>query len=772
MMKKAVFAIILGLVLASPCLAEELRYPGTLLDRTIRWADGSSEHVQIDSNCYFRLDGRKARLVGIDLGTTGMSKEFYDPASLAIFDKELAYLESAGIRLIHVCFPYPGYKREAERYSGLLDLLYRRKMLVFPLITGKWLPNFGNLTQADFVIGGSDSLGQWATRWCAVMTNYPNVVAVAAENELDIPQKPPAVPARQDYTGAATAAYMKFLTSTIRSPWRGPVVTKLCGEVNASWPWRPDIKEAVLPFSDTPCLDVYYPTVREMDAHLEAVLNWLKEKGFKTNGVWIAEANAGTGNAPRSADFSTAYVESMFDHGAAVVCLWVANRVKNPAWAFFDADGNPGKTLLRMAPDLKRLQAPISESRAVPGTQEQIKQENDMLAKAADAIEKNRKRDATVRVVDKNGRPATGVGLVVELIRHDFLFGGNIYRFDRFGAAHENELYQERFRELFNYATTGFYWKWYEPERGKPDYVYTDKVVAWCEQNHIRLKGHPLLWACESGIPPWAKEQPPAEIRKQRVADIMSRYAGKIEFWEVLNEPAHSPGLEIDAPYRWAREVNSNACLIVNDYQAMADGYPPFFTLLQKALGRGVPFDGVGIQAHEPRTMRFPLEQVWKTLDQYASLGKPLHITEFSPTSGGQEITGSHITGKWDEAAQADYAAKFYTVCFAHPAVAAITWWDLSDAGSWLEGGGLIRKDMSPKPAYAALRKLIREQWATKSEGKTDKDGEFSFRGFCGHYGVRITHNGKIIEQPFHVALQGRNAIKIVLRENASNPPE
>lgn len=396
--------------------------------------------------------------------------------------------------------------------------------------------------------------------------------------------------------------------------------------------------------------------------------------------------------------------------------------------------------------------------------------EEAVLSRAAKAIEEHRKADATVLVTGEDGRPVTGAGLVMELVRHDFLFGGNIYMFDRFNTRRENDLYKERFRELFNYATTGFYWSVYEPEPGKPDYDSTDKVVTWCARNDICLKGHPLLWASKSGLPPWSKELPPVEVRKKRIADIMTRYAGKIAFWEVVNEPAHFVGLGIDDPYRWAREVNPEAYLIVNDFGVMANGYPPFFTLVQEALARGVPFDGVGIQAHEPRGMRFPLEQVWKTLDQYAALGKPLHITEFTPTSGGQEITGSHITGKWDESAQADYAAKFYTVCFAHPAVAAISWWDLSDAGSWQEGGGLLRKDMSPKPAYAALRKLIREEWTTKSEGKTDKDGKFSFRGFCGQYVLRIAQDGKATERPFHVGSQDHTDIKIVLQRSEGVP--
>ena len=82
----------------------------------------------------------------------------------------------------------------------------------------------------------------------------------------------------------------------------------------------------------------------------------------------------------------------------------------------------------------------------------------------------------------------------------------------------------------------------------------------------------------------------------------------------------------------------------------------------------GVPFDGIGIQAHEPRTERFPLDRVRAVLDHYATLGKDLHITEFTPTSAGAPMTARRV-GVWDEAAQADYAVKFYRVAFAHPSV-------------------------------------------------------------------------------------------------------
>ena len=191
----------------------------------------------------------------------------------------------------------------------------------------------------------------------------------------------------------------------------------------------------------------------------------------------------------------------------------------------------------------------------------------------------------------------------------------------------------------------------------------------------------------------------------------------------------------------------------------MADGCPQFFELLAMAKKNGVPFDGIGIQAHEPRTMRFPLERVQKVLDRYATLGKELHITEFTPTSGGDKITGSHLQGVWDEAAQADYAVKFYRVCFAHPAVRAVTKWDLSDRGAWLKGGGLLHADMSPKPAYTALLHLIHDEWQTRLSGATDAAGRYAFRGIRGTY--RVPVNGA--EQSFTLARSPRCETTVTL---------
>ncbi len=379
-------------------------------------------------------------------------------------------------------------------------------------------------------------------------------------------------------------------------------------------------------------------------------------------------------------------------------------------------------------------------------------------------IEKNRKRDAVIRVVDAAGKPVAGAAVKIEHIRHDFLFGCNIYMFDRFGKPAENAEYKKRFGELFNAATTGFYWRSYEWEKGKPKYAYTDAVVKWAREHHIRLKGHPLLWDHRAAKPKWADgKQPPVDVQKKRVFDIMQRYSGKIEFWEVVNEPSHLPRFKIDAPYRWARQADKNAYLIINDYYVMANGYPPFFKLLEKTIASGVPFDGIGIQAHEPRTMRFPLGRCKEILDKYATLGKELHVTEFTPTSSGAKITGSHVGRVWDEAAQAEYAEKFFRVCFAHKHMVALTWWDLCERGAWLKGGGLLRKDLSPKKVYTILKKLIHEQWSTDITARSDPAGKLAFCGFHGTYAVTVTRGDKTTKSEFHMVAKGPSTFTIKL---------
>ena len=67
-------------------------------------------------------------------------------------------------------------------------------------------------------------------------------------------------------------------------------------------------------------------------------------------------------------------------------------------------------------------------------------------------------------------------------------------------------------------------------------------------------------------------------------------------------------------------------------------------------------------------------EDVWQAFDTFASEGLRIHITEFTPTSSGKEITGCRH-GTWTEDAQAEFAEQMLRLSFGHPNVVSFNFW-------------------------------------------------------------------------------------------------
>ena len=79
---------------------------------------------------------------------------------------------------------------------------------------------------------------------------------------------------------------------------------------------------------------------------------------------------------------------------------------------------------------------------------------------------------------------------------------------------------------------------------------------------------------------------------------------------------------------------------------------------------------------------------------------------------------------------------RHYRTLLSHPSVQAITYWGLSDDGAWLGApSGLVRADGTRKPAYDALRGLVKEEWwLPPTRLRTDDAGRVEVRGFLGDY--------------------------------------
>ena len=108
----------------------------------------------------------------------------------------------------------------------------------------------------------------------------------------------------------------------------------------------------------------------------------------------------------------------------------------------------------------------------------------------------------------------------------------------------------------------------------------------------------------------------------------------------------------------------------------------------------------------------------------------------------------------------------------------AIIYWNLVDGyaafapqGDMTAGenkffGGLMRFDMTKKPAYDALYNLIHKEWHTELETGTDESGTASFRGFYGDYELEITVDGKKYTKAISTSRDKLNQFTIKLSEN------
>ncbi|MBC8374033.1 MAG: endo-1,4-beta-xylanase [Phycisphaerae bacterium] len=390
--------------------------------------------------------------------------------------------------------------------------------------------------------------------------------------------------------------------------------------------------------------------------------------------------------------------------------------------------------------------------------------------KAVDArILRHRTADVALRVHTPGGKPLSGAEVTVEMVRHKFLFGANMFAYDQLGSNKLNRKYAERFSSLLNFATLPFYWGMYE-HRATPERPTQIKQVTgmanWCKAQGIVAKGHPLCW--HELQPRWLKGKSTGEVQKLQLARIereVKDFTGLINTWDVLNEAVVMPKFNragqtalrdvcrklgqvglITKCFVAARQTNPKAMLLLNDFQLGSN----YEKLIKDSLAAGATIDAIGLQSHMHSRYR-GAKWAWDVCQRFAKFKKPLHFTELTILSGDlkkdndwhKKRTDWHSTPE-GEKRQAAQVSEFYRVLYSHPSVEAITWWDFSDARAWQGApAGLVRKDMSPKPAYTALHKLVKgEWWTAPTKLQTDARGKVTFRGHLGAYKVRTKNAG------------------------------
>ena len=392
-------------------------------------------------------------------------------------------------------------------------------------------------------------------------------------------------------------------------------------------------------------------------------------------------------------------------------------------------------------------------------------------------IDRNRKADAVCHL--KN--ISKGTNVKIEQTTPFFLFGGNIFLFGDLKTPEKNKKYENTFGTLFNAATVPFYWKTLEPEQGKPRYgadspyeyrrPATDPVVAFCESKGINMNGHAVIYGMRRwGHPSWMPEDRRAmeSLFEAHVRDLASRYKGRIQRWDVVNESIDQAnrGIMPDdytfKTFSWAmRYFPQSVCFNINDCDIHWGLSRRYVEIVRDLIDRGIRIDNVGVQMHifNPEETKKIVQGAdiltpaknYAVLDCLADAGRPVHISEVTVTAPDETRDGWEI--------QAEVARNLYRLWFSYPSVMGITWWNVVDGGA-AQGepsfSGLYDKELNPKPVYHMLDSLINHEWKTSLTVKTDEKGTVKFRGFKGRYRVSWKdRSGKEKQAEFYLKKDG-----------------
>jgi GH35 family endo-1,4-beta-xylanase len=379
-------------------------------------------------------------------------------------------------------------------------------------------------------------------------------------------------------------------------------------------------------------------------------------------------------------------------------------------------------------------------------------------------IERHRKSDVRLRLVDGEGKALAGARVAVRQLRSSFGFGAAIT-----GRLLEEPRYQQFVKEHFDWAVFGNESKWYANEavRGQLTYETADALLDWCEANGIAVRGHTVFWEPERWQPRWVRELEGEELRaavESRLESAVTHFAGRFRHWDVLNEPLHGSffkdrlGADV---WRWmfqrTRELDPQVTLFINEFNVLsrdkdfdAVETEAYAAQVRALLEAGAPIQGVGVQGHVwfPEVLEEP-EQVAARLDAVAELGLPIWISEFDAADP-------------DPGVNADILELVYRSAFAHPSVEGIAAWVVWAGDSWRgPDAGFAKLDWTLSEAgrrYLALK----EEWSTSVEGATDAAGRMSFRGFHGGYEAALERDGRSVQLPFDVLPDGPE--ELVLR--------
>jgi Beta-1,4-xylanase len=335
-----------------------------------------------------------------------------------------------------------------------------------------------------------------------------------------------------------------------------------------------------------------------------------------------------------------------------------------------------------------------------------------------------------------------------DAFKDDFLIGTAMSDFQ---AAGRDEKALELIKQHFNSITpenlmkaerlmTG--WKQY-------DFSLADKMVAFAQENNIKINGHTFIW--HSQMPAFMRGiRNPDSVRayfEDIIQTVGSRYDGKVDSWDVVNEALNEDGTlrqstflralgedYIVEAFRLAQKATPNSKLYYNDYNIeQPKKRAGAIAIIKKIQEAGVRIDGVGIQGHW-HLGKVPFKDIEESIKEFSALGIKVMFTELdisvlpSPWDNTSAEVSLHaaenpkmnpyVNGLPDSVSQQlakDYEELFKLFLKYKDHISRITFWGVNDGQSWLNGWPirgrtnyplLFDRQYQPKAAYYSIMAL------------------------------------------------------------------
>ncbi|WP_342360451.1 endo-1,4-beta-xylanase [Terrarubrum flagellatum] len=309
-----------------------------------------------------------------------------------------------------------------------------------------------------------------------------------------------------------------------------------------------------------------------------------------------------------------------------------------------------------------------------------------------------------------------------------------------FGASIADDIFRDdAYRALYvketSIVTTDYALK-FSAVRARPaiaDYSGGDALVDFARANGLQVRGHTLIW--NDDMPAWVKGLSRREVEAlfdKHIDETVSRYAGRLHSWDVVNEPfwpdhraprnyRRGPWYDALGPsyvpqaLRRARRLDPAAKITLNEaFCERNDAFGKtvrgsFIALIDELRDQDAPLDAVGFQGHLKPQYDYSDEAFAEFLHRVAQRKLDIYITEL-------DVDDSSFAN--DPATRDRQVAERYASFLRHvlavPEVKIVITWQLADKFSGMRDPALPNRgrparplpfddDLARKPAWRAI---------------------------------------------------------------------